>query len=177
MHQALNESGNHTLRYGRHETPFGDCLIGLCQGRIAWLSFDNGSAQLEDSIHWPYGRMEESSAAGSEYARMLFGGDWSSLSDLPVHLLGTEFQLQVWEALRSIPPGETCSYAELAAVIGRAGACRAVGRAIGANPVAYLVPCHRVIRADGTLGGYRWGVQVKAALLSSEGIEASCARK
>ena len=88
--------------------------------------------------------------------------------DLPLDIRGTAFQLRVWEALRAIPPGETASYAQVARRIGRPGASRAVAAACASNPVAVAIPCHRVVRTDGSLSGYRWGVQRKAALLERE---------
>lgn len=91
----------------------------------------------------------------------------------PVDLRGTAFQLDVWAALQRVPTGRTVSYAELAAASGHPTATRAVGTACGANPVAVLVPCHRVLRADGTLGGYHWGTARKAALLRREGAAAA----
>ena len=91
--------------------------------------------------------------------------------DLPIDVAGTAFQEAVWQELRKIPPGETRSYADIAAAIGEPGAVRAVGTANGSNPVAVLVPCHRVIRSDGTLGGYAGGLDRKRQLLAAEGIE------
>lgn len=90
------------------------------------------------------------------------------LPELPLELRGTAFQQRVWQLLRSIPPGQTMSYAEVAAGIGAATAVRAVASACAANPVALLVPCHRVLRSDGALGGYRWGLARKQALLAAE---------
>ena len=87
---------------------------------------------------------------------------------IPLDVRGTAFQEAVWQALRRIPPGETRSYAEIAAAAGHPGATRAAGSANGANPVAVLIPCHRVIRGDGTLGGYAWGLEIKRALLEGE---------
>ncbi len=88
--------------------------------------------------------------------------------DLPLHVRGTAFQQRVWQALREIPAGATASYADIARRIGEPGAARAVGRACGANPVAVAIPCHRVVRTDGGLSGYRWGVERKRALLDRE---------
>ena len=90
------------------------------------------------------------------------------MTDLPLDLHGTPFQRAVWAALREIPPGCTATYAEVAARIGRPGAARAVARACAANPVALLVPCHRVVRGDGSIGGYRWGLPLKQRLLDRE---------
>jgi len=98
-----------------------------------------------------------------------FDGDARALDSVPVDLTGTEFQQEVWAALRTIPPGRTLSYGDLAKKIGRPTAVRAVGAANGANPVSLVIPCHRVIAADGTLGGYGWGLERKRWLLAHEG--------
>jgi O-6-methylguanine DNA methyltransferase len=98
-----------------------------------------------------------------------FNGDARALDSLPVDLMGTEFQCEVWAVLRTIPPGRTLSYGDLAKKVGRPSAFRAVGAANGANPVSLVVPCHRVIAADGTLGGYGWGLERKRWLLAHEG--------
>jgi O-6-methylguanine DNA methyltransferase len=98
-----------------------------------------------------------------------FDGDVRALDAVPVDLSGTEFQLEVWTALRKIPAGRTLSYGDLAKKIGHASASRAVGAANGANPVSLVVPCHRVIASDGTLGGYGWGLERKRWLLEHEG--------
>ncbi|MFN3763308.1 MAG: methylated-DNA--[protein]-cysteine S-methyltransferase, partial [Anaerolineae bacterium] len=90
--------------------------------------------------------------------------------DLPLDLRGTPFQRRVWEELRRVPYGQTVAYGELARRVGRPGAARAVGRAVGANPVPIIVPCHRVVGADGSLVGYGGGLEIKAALLRLEGV-------
>jgi AraC family transcriptional regulator of adaptative response/methylated-DNA-[protein]-cysteine methyltransferase len=87
---------------------------------------------------------------------------------LCVHISGTNFQIQVWKALLRLPSGETTSYGEVARAVGRPGAARAVGSAVGSNPVAWLIPCHRVLRSDGKLGGYHWGPRRKEAMLAWE---------
>ena len=95
----------------------------------------------------------------------------AAAADLPLDVAGTAFQQRVWEALRTIPAGTTASYAEIAARIGTPAAVRAVARACGANALAVAIPCHRVVRADGALSGYRWGIDRKRALLAREGVE------
>lgn len=101
------------------------------------------------------------------FLRDFFSGR-ESICDFPLDLRGTPFQLRVWEELRGIHRGETTSYAEIARRIGCPKSCRAVGNAVGANPIAVLVPCHRVVRSDGMPGGYRWGIGRKKALLDIE---------
>ncbi len=88
----------------------------------------------------------------------------------PVHLVGTDFQIRVWEQLRRIRRGQVCSYGEVAAAIGAPSAVRATAGAVGANPVGLIVPCHRVIRSDGTIGGFGWGIETKRRLLAAEGV-------
>jgi AraC family transcriptional regulator, regulatory protein of adaptative response / methylated-DNA-[protein]-cysteine methyltransferase len=97
----------------------------------------------------------------------------SPTDPLSLYVRGTGFQLQVWRALLEVPPGQVTTYGRLAEALGRPGAARAVGSAVAANPVAYLIPCHRVVRASGDLGGYRWGVERKRAMLEWEGAGAS----
>jgi AraC family transcriptional regulator of adaptative response/methylated-DNA-[protein]-cysteine methyltransferase len=94
----------------------------------------------------------------------------SEQPDLPLDVRGTAFQAQVWRALQKIPPGRTMTYSEIAATLGRPNAVRAVAQACASNKLAVLVPCHRVIRADGDLAGYRWGIERKEALLGREGV-------
>ena len=110
----------------------------------------------------------DAAGAATRLARY-FGGDWSALHEQSVALHGTEFQLQIWNALRLIPAGTTWTYSQLAARIGRPTAVRAAGAANGANPVSLFMPCHRVIAADGTLWGYGGGLPRKAWLLRHEG--------
>jgi AraC family transcriptional regulator of adaptative response/methylated-DNA-[protein]-cysteine methyltransferase len=97
----------------------------------------------------------------------------SPAAPLSLYVRGTQFQLEVWRALLEVPPGEVTTYGRLAGALGRPGAARAVGAAVAANPVAYLIPCHRVVRASGELGGYRWGVERKRAMLGREGAGAA----
>ena len=101
-------------------------------------------------------------------ALSLFARDWDNLPEIKLHLKGTDFQLKVWQALLRIPPGGLVTYGDIAADMGRPTACRAVGTAVGDNPVAYLIPCHRVIRATGEWGPYRWGETRKTALIGWE---------
>lgn len=102
--------------------------------------------------------------SGGRWRDAVFGSDMGC----PIHLLGTAFQIAVWRSLLAIPAGETRTYAEVARAVGRLGSARAVGNAVGANRLAVAVPCHRVVRTGGGLGGYRWGVSLKVALLKRE---------
>ena len=103
-------------------------------------------------------------------ALKIFNKDWKNLENISLHLCGSPFQLKVWEALLSIPMGSLSTYGGIAKNIDRPGSFRAVGNAIGDNPVAYLIPCHRVIRSNGQAGGYRWGLNRKRAMIAREAL-------
>lgn len=156
-----------SLAVGVAETPLGACSIGLLGDAIAWLAFGE-SAVLEaahDRVRCAGAVLAP--AATHAWTERLFG---PADAPLAIALVGTPFQLRVWAALLSVPFGSTTTYGDLAAAIDRPGAARAVGRAVGANPLAVVVPCHRVVRGDGALGGYRWGAERKQELLAAEGI-------
>lgn len=161
------------IRHGTHPTPFGDCQVGVTERGVCWLSFstaedhDDGLRALRAA--WPSATLVEDSQAAAALCRRIFGPT-PRQTDTPVTLLvrGTNLQLKVWEALIRIPPGRLVTYADVARAVGHPGAARAVGQAVGANPIAYLIPCHRVIRSLGTLGDYRWGATRKHAMIGWE---------
>ncbi len=157
----------------RLPSPVGELrLVVDDQGALRALEFEDHDARLHRLLTRHYGRYEITPGAAPEAIRQAltayFEGDASRLAALPVATGGTEFQRLVWQALREIPPGSTISYGELAARIGRPGASRAVGLANGANPVVIVVPCHRVIGANGTLTGYGGGLPRKHWLVAHE---------
>ncbi len=165
------------IRYGIGPSPFGECLLALTERGICALSFlvDEGreAAIAELRRRWPGADFREDPAAILPVLRRIF--DRSSEpggSPLSLHLQGTNFQLKVWEALLRIPPGSALSYEDVAAELGTPGAARAVGGAVAQNPVAFLIPCHRVIRRTGAFGEYRWGSARKKALLGWEAARA-----
>ncbi|RDW12990.1 methylated-DNA--[protein]-cysteine S-methyltransferase [Paracoccus thiocyanatus] len=154
---------------GRFSTPLGT-VVALGAGGALWglgfagpLPVDQVEADLKR--RWPRARIVEAPEALDPAIRALSAGQ----GDITVRLAGTEFQMQVWRALAQVPPGQVISYAMLAGRIGRPNASRAVGTAVGQNPVSWAIPCHRVTRTDGRIGGYHWGEAVKAALLAREG--------
>lgn len=158
------------IRYGAHDSPFGPCLLmqterGICG--LAFLDGDDPRSTLADmATRWPRARFVEDREAGTGLAARVFApGPGETLT---VHLHGTPFQIQVWEALLRIPSGAVTSYQAIAGHMARPHASRAVGTAVGANPIAYLIPCHRVLRKSGALGGYRWGLGRKLGMLSRE---------
>lgn len=167
-----------TVRYGFHPTPFGECLIAVTPRGVCHLAFvepvsrKDALARLEHD--WPLAQLVADQNGTREAAAKAFPPPGSqAVPSLALHVKGTNFQLKVWRALLEIPQGELTTYGALAKRIGDANASRAVGSAVGANPVSYLIPCHRVIRASGELGGYAWGVDRKRVMLARELAPAS----
>lgn len=164
-----------TMRWAVHETPFGAALFATTERGLARLAFaadiDLESALAEARGDWPLSTFVHDPAATAPLARRVFHEDAGS-EPLRILVKGTEFQAQVWRALLRIPAGVTVSYGGLAKAIGKAGASRAVGTACGLNRIGWLVPCHRVIRETGALGGYRWGLPMKQAMLAWEAARA-----
>jgi len=162
-----------TIRYGFHPSPFGDCLVGITERGLCALSFaeEGNTASLLDDLQqrWEQAKLIEDAAATHPYARRIFdlGRDPGEMP-IQLYLHGTNFQLQVWQALLHIPAGELTTYGQIATAVGKPKASRAVGSAVGDNPIAYLIPCHRVIRQAGELGGYRYGLARKQAILGWE---------
>jgi AraC family transcriptional regulator of adaptative response/methylated-DNA-[protein]-cysteine methyltransferase len=162
------------IRYGFHPSPFGECLLAVTERGICGLGFvaSGGRAGTLSDFRgrWPRARFEENWRLTQPYISRIFGGE-KSAGARPITLLlhGTNFQIKVWEALLAIPMGRVTTYEALAASLGRAGAARAVGGAVGKNPIAFLIPCHRVIRKVGVTGDYHWGAARKKAMLAWEG--------
>jgi AraC family transcriptional regulator of adaptative response/methylated-DNA-[protein]-cysteine methyltransferase len=159
------------IRYGVHESPFGAALIAVTTRGICALHFvdgpGDGLARLRGN--WPAAELRRDPDATAPLAERIFR-PLTAPPDRALSLLvkGTNFQVKVWRALLELPPGMLATYGDVSARIGAPGSARAVGAAIGANPVAWLIPCHRVIRESGVLGGYRWGAARKAAMLGWE---------
>ncbi|MGH6955080.1 MAG: methylated-DNA--[protein]-cysteine S-methyltransferase [Caulobacteraceae bacterium] len=163
-----------TLTLDRIEAPIGALLIATdAQGRLRAVDFHNDEAGMRRLLRRHYGAVEArfgaAPAAIREAFRRYFSGDLTALRDVPWTSGGTAFQRKVWRALTAIPAGETLSYGQLAKRIGEPDAVRAVGAANGANPVPVVVPCHRVIGADGSLTGFGGGLDRKRWLLRHEG--------
>ncbi|MGD1858142.1 MAG: methylated-DNA--[protein]-cysteine S-methyltransferase [Leptolyngbyaceae cyanobacterium] len=158
------------IRYGLHDTPFGICLIAVTRRGICNLHFLNSSdkqhAQQILQTEWPNATVGYEPQATVDICDRIFHKP--TRSPLAVHIKGTNFQIQVWQALLNIPSGGLTTYQGLARSIGKPTAARAIGNAVGRNPVGYLIPCHRVIRGSGEIGGYRWGLDRKAALIGWE---------
>ncbi len=156
------------IEYGLHATPFGEALVGLTPRGVCSFEFIDGAGAAQAiarlQARWPRAAWVSAQAATAAVVERLFGAEPKAAGPLSLHVAGTNFQLSVWKALLRIPPGTVASYGQVAAALGRPRAARAVGAAVGANPVAFLIPCHRVIRETGELGGYRWGVARKQAM-------------
>ncbi|MEP6785366.1 MAG: bifunctional DNA-binding transcriptional regulator/O6-methylguanine-DNA methyltransferase Ada [Sphingomonadales bacterium] len=157
-----------TIRYAIVDTVLGKMLLAATEKGICRLSFDEDASELHR--RFPNATIEPGGDAMADLVQgaIIACSDPSNMPDLPLDVAGTAFQQAVWEELRRIPPGETRSYAAIAAAVGKPGAVRAAGSANGANNVAVLIPCHRVIRTDGTLGGYAYGLDRKQELLRRE---------
>ena len=158
------------IRYGVHDSPFGQVVIGRTDRGICWLGFADEAAEPAATLtaEWSAATLIRDDSAVAEIAGRLFGGDRQSGSELPLLLRGTNFQVKVWQALLRIPPGRVASYQQVAVAIGSPAAVRAVGSAVGHNPVAVIIPCHRVILKTGAIHNYRWGATRKRALLAWE---------
>jgi AraC family transcriptional regulator of adaptative response/methylated-DNA-[protein]-cysteine methyltransferase len=163
--------------YGFHTSPFGECLLALTLRGICFLAFTDGSPQsalAQLRRDWVNSSLREDREATRQVIEMIFPplpfAPLSSSQPQPIslHLLGTNFQIKVWEALLRLPAGSVTSYGRLAEGIGSVNAAQAVGNAVARNPVAYLIPCHRVIQSTGGFGGYRYGAARKQAILGRE---------
>lgn len=167
------------LRYGFHLSPFGLALVMVTDRGLAGLAFadpgDERAALADMSSRWPNARLIEDMAATQPYAARIFEpARWRAEQPLRIVLIGSDFQLRVWEALLRIPMGKALSYSSLASQIGRPEASRAVGAAVGANPISFVVPCHRALAKSGALTGYHWGLTRKRAML---GWETGCLQR
>jgi AraC family transcriptional regulator of adaptative response/methylated-DNA-[protein]-cysteine methyltransferase len=157
------------IEYGIHPTPFGECLLAITERGVCGLHFteDNADALLAGlQTHWENARFTKNQAATEQLSEKIFAP--AQKDPLKLFVKGTPFQVKVWEALLKIPFGAVTSYQTIAQQVGSPGGMRAVGSAVGVNPVAYLIPCHRVIRREAIIGQYRWGTLRKKALIGWE---------
>jgi len=162
-----------TFRYGFHPSPFGAALVMVTDRGLAGLAFaDLGgeAAALEDmKRRWPRALYVDDRAATASVARRVFDrAKWRSDRPLRITMIGSDFEVRVWETLLSVPFGQATTYSDVAARIGRPQAARAVGAAVGRNPISFVVPCHRVLGKGGALTGYHWGLTRKRAILGWE---------
>lgn len=170
--EIRNGGAGMTVRWGEGGSPFGLCRIGETSRGVCLLEFlGEGTGDPAGSFRrFPRAEWIRDDPRASERIGAIFAGSGSLPKAAPLRawVRGSDFQVKVWRALLAIPPGGLATYGQLAEAIGQAGAARAVGTAVGANPLAFLIPCHRVIRETGAISGYRWGVGRKRALLAWE---------
>ncbi len=165
-----------TIYWGWFESPFGPALVMGTDKGICGLGFAAETGEehaMQDLIsRWPEAAFVEDPMMLRPWVLAAFGAESADLSKAPLFLIGAPFQIKVWEALLSIPSGQVTTYSEIAQAVGNPRAVRAVGTAVGRNPVSWLIPCHRALRKSGGLGGYHWGLPVKRAMLAYEAARA-----
>ncbi|WP_331372819.1 bifunctional helix-turn-helix domain-containing protein/methylated-DNA--[protein]-cysteine S-methyltransferase [Sinorhizobium chiapasense] len=162
-----------TIRYGFHPSPFGTALVMVTERGLAGLAFADSGEEVSSfddmARRWPKASYVEDSAATARYAARIFNPErWCAEEPLQIFLIGSDFQIRVWQALLNIPLGKATTYSKIADEIGQPTASRAVGAAVGRNPISFVVPCHRALGKSGDLTGYHWGLTRKRAILGWE---------
>lgn len=165
-----NGGKNLAINYSFAESPFGNIIVASTQKGICYMAFNEDEKQALSALKskFPNALFHQKLDLIQQNALFIFQNDWSKLSEIKLHLKGTDFQLKVWETLLKIPMGQLATYGTIAQKIKNSNASRAVGTAIGSNPVAFLIPCHRVIQSSGNFGGYMWGNTRKTAIIGWE---------
>jgi AraC family transcriptional regulator of adaptative response/methylated-DNA-[protein]-cysteine methyltransferase len=168
-----NGGENLTICYSYSTTTFGNIIIASTTKGICYMAFDNDKDIGISLLYakFPKANYSEKTTPSHQKALQLLDGNWMGKNSVKLHLKGSQFQLKVWETLLKTPMGSVTTYAAVANTIKLSTACRAVGTAIGANPVAFLIPCHRIIKSTGALGQYHWGKERKAALIGWEAAQ------
>lgn len=165
-----------TIYWGWFESPFGPVIVMGTQKGICGMGFAGEmgeAAAFEDlTSRWPKAKFVEDTVLLRPWVMQALGKRNGKQHATPLHLIGAPFQIKVWEALLSIPSGQVTTYSEIASAIGSPRAARAVGTAVGRNPISWLIPCHRALRKSGGLGGYHWGLPMKRAMLAYEAVHA-----
>ncbi len=160
------------IRYGFHPTPFGEALVAVTDRGICGLSFvapGKRKAALDGlREEWANAELQEDARGTTDVVQRIFADERRAEAPLTLYLRGTNFQVKVWEALIRIPAGSVATYEQIARQLGNERATRAVGTAVGSNPVAFVIPCHRVIRKSGDIGEYHWGSPRKRMILAGE---------
>jgi len=168
-----NGGKNLEINYSFAESPFGNIIVASTQKGVCFMAFaeDETIGFVDLKNKFPNASFTRKLDLAQQNALFIFQNDWSKLSEIKLHLKGTDFQLKVWETLLKIPMGQLSTYGSIAQQIEKPNASRAVGTAIGSNPVAFLIPCHRVIQSSGIFGGYMWGNTRKTAIIGWEGAQ------
>ncbi len=158
------------IHFSYAESPFGSLIIASTPKGVCYMAFEENETKALSDLKekFPNATFQQKLDTTQQNALFIFQNDWTQLSNIKLHLKGTDFQLKVWESLLKIPMGKLSTYGNIAAQIGNINASRAVGTAIGTNPVAFLIPCHRVIQSTGQIGGYMWGPIRKTAIIGWE---------
>ena len=161
-----------TIHYGFHESQFGRALIMVTDRGLCGIGFSDGDDvfALQDMVRrWPLATYLQDNSMTSPFAARVFDpARWQSDQPLKIIMIGTDFQVRVWQAVLDVPMGEACRYGDLARTVGSPKGSRAVGAAVGANPLSFVVPCHRAVGSTGALTGYHWGLTRKRAILGWE---------
>lgn len=165
-----NGGKNLNINYSFSDSPFGKLIAASTEKGICYMAFENDIYKALGDLQsrFPNASFIERPDELQTNALSIFNKDWTKLNTIKLHLKGTDFQLKVWESLLTIPMGKLSTYGSLAGKIGHPNASRAVGTAIGSNPVAFLIPCHRVIQSSGNIGGYMWGTDRKQLMIGWE---------
>ena len=169
-----NGGENLNINYSFAESPFGNLIVASTQKGICHIAFYNEELSALSNLKklFPFASYKQMMDLDQQNALFIFNHDWKKLNQIKLHLKGTDFQLKVWETLLKIPMGKLSTYGAIAGKLQNPKASRAVGTAIGDNPVAFLIPCHRVIQSSGALGGYHWGMDRKSAIIGWEAAKA-----
>lgn len=159
-----------TINYSFKESPFGNIIIASTNKGVCYIHFQNNESIAFRDLKacFPCAAYHRTEDNYQKDALSIFQKNWSQIDQIKLHLRGTRFQIKVWESLLKIPTGGLSTYGDIAKKIGSPKAARAVGTAIGANPIAFLIPCHRVIQSNGKFGGYMWGANKKMAIIGWE---------
>lgn len=172
MTPAEYKNGGKSLAINYHfaGSPFGNIIVASTSKGICYIAFYEKEVEALENLkmNFPWASFEKKSDLIQQNALAIFENDWSNLKQIKLHLKGTDFQLKVWETLLKIPMGQLSTYGKIAEQIGQPTASRAVGTAVGSNPIAFLIPCHRVIQSSGNIGGYMWGNTRKTAIIGWE---------
>ncbi len=170
--KPIRNEDTDTLHYSFFKSQFGICLVASVESGICNILFaDSSRKAIEDlKLRWPKAKLVLKSLPSHVQLKKYLAGDVSP-SVIELCLQGTDFQIKVWKALTMIPFGKTATYKDIATRIGKPLAYRAVGTAIGNNPIGYFVPCHRILKSDGGIGGFRWGTACKQAMLAYEAAQ------
>ena len=165
-----NGGKNLSVNYSFAQSPFGSLLVASTAKGVCYMAFNEKEVEALENLKekFPNAVFQNQSDLLQQNALLIFRNDWSKLPQIKLHLKGTDFQLKVWESLLQLPMGKLSTYGDIAGKIGNPKASRAVGTAIGSNPVAFLIPCHRVIQSSGNIGGYMWGTTRKTAIIGWE---------